>query len=78
MIRNVSRARIAVRPAVFPTGSLPNAQSFSTSETSGEILGMKAVNKVGNKAGQTAIRALESFLINEILYQSRKVLLPNL
>ena len=49
-----------------------------TSETSGKILGMKAVNKVGNTAGQTAIRALESFLINEILYQSRNVLLPNL
>ena len=31
---------------------------------------MKAENKVGNKAGQTAIRALESFLINEISYQS--------
>ena len=41
-----------------------------TSETSGEILGIKAVNKVGNKAGQTAICALESFLINEILYQN--------
>ena len=49
-----------------------------SSETRGEILGMKAVNKVGNKAGQTAIRALESFLSNEISYQSRNVLLPNL
>ena len=66
----ISRARIAVLPAVFPTGSRPNAQNFSTSETSGEILGMKAENKVGNKAGKTAIRALESFLINEILYQN--------
>ena len=74
----ISRARIAVLPAVFPTGSLPNAQNFSTSETSGEILGMKAENKVGNKAGKTAIRALESFLMDEILYQSRNVLLPNL
>ena len=70
MIRNVSRARIAVLPAEFPTGSLPNAQNFSTSETSGEILGMKAENKVGNKAGKTAIVALESFLINEISYQT--------
>ena len=49
---------------------LPNAQNFSTSETSGEILGMKAENKVGNKAGKTAIVALESFLMNEISYQS--------
>ena len=55
----ISRARIAVLPAVFPTGSLPNAQNFSTSETSGEILGMKAENKVGNNAGKTAILALE-------------------
>ena len=65
-------------PLYFQPCSQLNAQSFSTSETSGEILGMKAENKVGNKAGQTAIRALESFLINEILYQSQNVLLPNL
>ena len=49
-----------------------------SSETRGKILGMKAENKVGNKAGKTAIRALESFLMDEILYQSRNVLLPNL
>ena len=78
MIRNVSRARIAVCPAVFPTGSLPNAQSFSTSETSGEILGMKAENKVGNTAGKTAIHALKTFPNDEISYQSRNVSLPNL
>ena len=77
-IRSDSRATIAVLPAVFPTGSLPNAQNFSTSETSGEILGMKAENKVGNTAGKTAILALESFPNDEISYQSRNVSLPNL
>ena len=66
----ISRARIAVLPAVFPTGSLPNAQNFSTSETSGEILGMKAENKVRNTVGKTAILAIESFPINEISYQT--------
>ena len=49
-----------------------------TSETSGEILGMKAENKVGNTAVKTAIPALETFPIDEILYQSRNVTLPNL
>ena len=78
LIGNDSRARIAVFTAVFPTLFSASCPKFLHSFHSCRNFGHSAENKVGNTAGKTAIRAIESFPIDEILYQSRNVSLPNL
>ena len=69
-IRNDSRARIAVCSALFPnlfTAFMPKMSPLVSLVEKFCAFGREPV---GNTAGQTAIGAVESFLINEILYQN--------
>ena len=70
MIRNDSRAQIAVCPALFPTLFTAFMPKISPLVSLVEKLWAFGSEPVGNTAGQTAILALETFLINEISYQT--------
>ena len=70
LIRNDSRARIAVCPALFPTLFTAFMPKISPLVSLVEKLWAFGSEPVGNTAGQTAILALETFLINEISYQT--------
>ena len=66
----ISRARIAVLPALFPTLFSAFMPKISPLVSLVEKFCAFGGEPVGNKAGKTAILALESFLSDEISYQS--------
>ena len=66
----ISKARIAVLPAVFPTLFSAFMPKISPLVSLVEKFCAFGGEPVGNTAGKTAIVALESFLINEISYQT--------
>ena len=74
MIRNDSRAQIAVCPALFPTLFTAFMPKISPLVSLVEKLWAFGSEPVGNTAGQTAVIALKKYQSDEIENPSRKVL----